>query len=59
LKVFIIVILSHFKPGQIIDFRAMINEATKLSAEEGNHDASVSIFFTYFEPINLVFKLIE
>ena len=40
-----------FQPGQIIDIRAMINEATKLNVEEGaqdstNHNVSSFIFFS-------------
>ena len=29
-----------FQPGQIIDIRAMINEATKLNVEEGAQDST-------------------
>ena len=37
--------VSKRKTGQIIDFRSMINEATKLNFEEGSHDNSVQTSF--------------
>ena len=33
--------ITKRKTGQIIDFRSMINEATKINFEEGNNENSV------------------
>jgi hypothetical protein len=35
--------ITKRKTGQIIDFRSMINEATKINFEEGNNENSVSL----------------
>ena len=40
---------KHLKTGQIIDFRTMINEATKLNFEEGSSNGVINhLILVYF-----------
>jgi hypothetical protein len=34
------ILIFLFQPGQIIDIRAMLNDATKLNVEEGSNEFS-------------------
>jgi katanin p60 ATPase-containing subunit A1 len=50
--------ITKRKTGQIIDFRSMINEATKINFEEGNNENSVGfgLLIVFFKLYLLNFK---